>query len=213
MTRPELWDAYAATWTVLARLLTRHPDAETLARVRDPEMLAEWPLAGGPRTAEGLELLAESASQDEDVAALKDDHFKLLIGAGGAKAVPWESVYRSPDKLLFEEQTMQVRAFYRRFGLQAPDLNRRPDDHISLELEFCATLLNRALDAAEAGQDAQLYADAHDEFCREHLLVWAPEFFASLEEHAQSSFYRGIGVLGQDALDQLAAELAAPAQD
>ena len=81
---------------------------------------------------------------------------------------------------------MQVRAFYRRFGLQAPDLNRRPDDHISLELEFCATLLSRALDAAERGEDGSEYASAHDDFCREHLLAWAPEFFAAVEEHADA---------------------------
>ena len=210
MLNAQQWDAYAATWTVLARLFARHPDAETLERVRDPEMLADWPLAGGPRTAEGLALLAESAAKGEDEAVLKDDHFKLVIGAGGAKAVPWESVYRSPDRLLFEEQTMQVRAFYRRFGLQAPDLNRRPDDHISLELEFCATLLSRALDAAERGEDGSEYASAHDEFCREHLLAWAPEFFAAVEEHAQPDFYRGVGILGADALTQLASQIGDP---
>ncbi len=47
-------------------------------------------------------------------------------------------------------------------------------------------------------------------FCREHLLAWAPEFFAAVEEHAQTDFYRGVGILGADALTQLASQIGDP---
>lgn len=210
MTTPQQWDAWAATWTVLGRLFAAAPDQETLDRVRSPEMLAVWPLPGGERSAEGVALLARSADTAETAEDLRQDHFVLVVGPAKVRAVPWESVYRSREGLVFEAQTLQVRDFYRRFGLQAPRLNREPDDHISLELEFCSTLLNRALDAAEAGssQDAAAFAQAHAEFCRDHLLTWAPEFFSRVEQGADTAFYRGIGILGQDALAQVAAALA-----
>lgn len=209
MTNQDQWDAWAATWTVLGRLLASAPDQETLDRVRAAEMLAEWPLPDSERASAGLALLAQSAVDGEDAAQIKDDHFQLIVGPGKPKAVPWESVYRSNEGLVFEEQTMQVREFYRRFGLQAPRLNREPDDHISLELEFCATLLTRALEAAELdlAEKAAEFATAHAEFCAQHLLVWAPEFFANVESGAQTSFYRGIGILGQDACAKVAAAL------
>ena len=209
MTSPQQWDAWAATWTVLGRVFAAAPDQESLDRVREPEMLTEWPLAGGERTTEGLDLLAESSRAGEDAKAVYDDFFGLVIGPGKMLATPWESVYRSTEGLVFEAQTLQVREFYRRFGLQAPRLNREPDDHISLELEFCATLLTRAMDAAESGNndEADEFVAAHRDFCREHLLAWAPEFFRRVEQGATTAFYRGIGVLGQDACAQLASVL------
>jgi len=210
MTSAQDWDAWAATWTVLGRLFAASPDQDSLDRMRSAELLADWPLPDGERTTEGLALLGRSAARGETVDAVHDDHFRLVRGPGKVKAVPWESVYLSREGLVFEAQTLQVRDFYRRFGLQAPKLNREPDDHISLELEFCGTLLARALDAVEADDTdwAESYAQAHAEFCREHLLKWAPEFFKRVELGADTDFYRGIGILGQDACAQVASVLA-----
>ena len=49
---------------------------------------------------------------------------------------------------------------------------------------------------------------AHDTFCRDHLLPFAPTFFGLVEQHASTSFYRGVGVLGADAMAHLADGLA-----
>ncbi len=212
MTTPEQWDSWAATWTVLGRLLAVAPDAESIDQVRSAEMLAEWPMPGGQRTAEGIALLEQSREQAETVEAIAEDQFLLMRGPGKAKAVPWESVYLSREGLVFDAETLQVREFYRRFGLQAPRLNREPDDHISLELEFCATLLVKALDAVEADEDPTAFVEAHAEFCNDHLFRWAPEFFSRVEAGADTAFYRGIGVLGADSLAQVAAALDAANQ-
>lgn len=214
MTTAQEWDAWAATWTVLGRLFAAAPGQDSLDQIRSAEMLADWPLPGGERTDEGLALLTESATAGESAEQVYQDHFLLVVGPAKVKAVPWESVYLSAEGLVFEAQTLQVREFYRRFDLQAPRLNREPDDHISLELEFCATLLNRALDAVQAGapDDAVALIDAHAEFCRDHLFKWAPEFFRRVEHGADTAFYRGIGILGQDALAQVAAVLEVAGQ-
>ncbi len=201
---PDQLDALAATWIVLARIFAAAPDQQTFDSVRSDDLLDDWPLPVQPKTKEGLDLLRASLAEDESLQDVKDDHFTLIVGPGKMKAAPWESVYRSEEKLLFEEETLQVRQFYRRFGLQAPKLNREPDDHISLELEFCATLLTRAMDALDA-QDpdrAAGYQDAHKDFCLEHLFAWAPEFFELVESGAETKFYRGFGALGTDALAQ-----------
>lgn len=201
------WDALAAAWTVLARLVHEPPTEQELATLRAETGRGVWPLADGPRSGEGLALLGSST---EEVQAVADDHFRLFRGPGERLAVPWGSVYLSEEGLLFDEQTMAVRAAYARHGLEVPHLNRDPDDHIALELTFLATLLARALDAEEAGDTATangLLAE-HDTFCRDHLLPFAPEFFARVEQHASTHFYRGVGVLGSDAMAQLTAQLA-----
>lgn len=198
-------DAFAATWTALASVVgTECPAEQTVSVFRDPTMLAAWPLADealapvGERTKQGLELLASS---DETMQAIDDDHFQLLRGPGLPAAVPWESVHLGEEQLLFDEETFDVRRMYQRFGLQAPNLNVEPDDHISLELEFLSQLLARGM-RAEEHDDARAdeYFAAHDEFCRDHVLRWVPTFFEQLTAAAKTSFYRGIGLLGQDAL-------------
>ena len=60
---------------------------------------------------------------------------------------------------------------------------------------------------AEDAEGARTYEEAHAEFCREHLFRWAPEFFQRVEQGADTDFYRGIGILGQDACAQVAAAL------
>lgn len=207
---PERLDALAAAWTVLSRLLLAPPDAGTLTRVRDPHLLADWPLARGAgreATAAGLELLAHSAVLGEDEAAIRRDFDALFRGPDRRKAPPYESVHRSHDHLLFEAETLQVRAWYARHGLAAPRLNREPDDHVALEFEFLAALLLGALQALEEGRDddaRRMVAD-HDEFLREHPLAWVPGLMDLVGKRAATAFYRGVAALGDGTLRAAAA--------
>lgn len=198
-------DAFAATWTALASVVgTECPAEQTVSVFRDPTMLAAWPLTddaaglGGERTRSGIDALQASSETMQDI---DDDHFRLLRGPGIPAAVPWESVHLGEEQLLFDEETFDVRRMYQRFGLQAPKLNVEPDDHVSLELEFLSQLLVRGMQAEDKGDaSADEYFTAHDEFCRDHVLRWVPTFFEQLTDAAETSFYRGIGLLGQDAL-------------
>lgn len=71
----------------------------------------------------------------------RDDAMHLFGTLGRPLAEPHESVWLSREHLLFEEQTLQVRACYRRYGLGLVDQGREPDDHIGFELLFLAELL------------------------------------------------------------------------
>lgn len=197
-------DALAATWTVLAHLVREEPSDATVVTLRAEAGRGVWPLSGGPRVAEGLALLADPA---EAAGAIRDDHFHLFRGPGERLAVPWGSVHLGEESLLFGPETFAVRAAYARHGLAAPNPQREPDDHIGLELEFLATLLVRSIEADRAG-DASAAAGLraeHDAFCREHLLPFAPAFFGQVARGACTTFYRGVGVLGSDAMVRLAA--------
>lgn len=122
------------------------------------------------------------------------------------RATPYESVHRSVERLLFGEHTLQVRALYAQLGVAAPRLNREPDDHIGLELEFLATVTTAWRDATQAGDlpQAQAVLDLGGVFVRDHLLAWAPGLMDLITEHADTAFYQGVGRLGAAALDWLA---------
>lgn len=202
-------DAMAAVSTVLSRWLMSPPDAATLAAVCEPAMLAEWPLAPEGETAAGLRELARHREEGETADDVAADHMRLFVGPGHVPISPYESVHRSVEGLLFDEQTLQVRRWYHRFGLTAPREGREPDDHIALELEFVATLLGSAVDAVDAGEndDASLFAQSTAEFTAEHLGTWAPAWFGLVLAQARTPFYRGVAHLGLGLLEKLRLDL------
>lgn len=59
-------------------------------------------------------------------------------------APPYESCYRSPERVLPQASALEVREQYRNAGLAVKRLNREPDDHIGLELEFMYYLNHQA---------------------------------------------------------------------
>ncbi|MFF0745519.1 molecular chaperone [Streptomyces sp. NPDC004111] len=192
----------AAACTVLSRLLLTAPDQQVLDRLRDPGLLADWPLPPCEATDRGLVCLARSADENEDATAVTRDYNRLFVGPERLLAPPYESVHRSEDQLVFEAETFQVRAFYARFGLTAPRLGREPDDHIGLELDLVATLCIRAAEALDRTGTTRTvdFVAALREFLTGHLLAWAPDFMEMVEAHARTRFYQGVGTLGSGVL-------------
>jgi len=156
----------------------------------------------------GMELLQRWANENRSglntlqFKALQDDHLKLFVGLGKVIAPMWASVYFSEKKLLFQEQTIQVRNWYARFSLQAEKLNQEPDDHIGLEMLFISHLASLALQAIEQDDEKTLneILQAQREFLSEHLLRWGPVWAKLVKERAETDFYRGLAHLTHGAL-------------
>ncbi|MEW6969711.1 molecular chaperone TorD family protein [Trueperella pyogenes] len=202
-------DALAAAFITLGRLHLDAPDEATLAQLRT--MYHEWPLADPALadTAAGLQAWNDSFERAESVDQLRADINALYGRTATALVAPFESVHRGKDGLVFDEETLQVRAEYQQIGLQAPHLHKEPDDHIGLEFDFVAQVLVRVLDALEVGAltDANRYLDVVGRFYREHLALWAPHMLVAAREQAQTAFYRGVQALSLGALAELELEL------
>lgn len=216
MEQAELLTGQTLLFGLLGRLLYQEPDREWISSLYQQEIFAESPfapeqidiqqgLADLQAWGAGLEgLLPEAQFKD-----LQADYVRLFIGISQVLAPPWESVYFSRERLVFQQQTLEVRGWYRRFGLEVEKLNREPDDHIGLQLSFLAHLASQALAALEADQiepfDTLLKAQ-HD-FLNEHLLKWEGDWYALVLEHAQTDFYRGVARLVHGALAHTASLL------
>ncbi|MFP5346513.1 MAG: molecular chaperone [Actinomycetes bacterium] len=203
-------DELAAACSFLSRLFLAPVDEHVLAAVADPDLLADWPLERDVETRAGLSALGRAGAgpSPESLPELRRDHERLLVGPAHVVACPYESVYLSEEHLIFERQTLEVRAFYARFGLEAPRLNSEPDDHIGLELDFVAHLCLRALDALDTGDasEAATLTAAVGDFLRGHLLLWVHDCLRRLEDGAQTEFYRGVARLTRGTVQQLEAE-------
>ncbi|MDN5767890.1 MAG: molecular chaperone TorD family protein [Humibacillus sp.] len=216
-------ESHAAAWTVLSQLLGSIPADDVLDRVRDPQLLETWPLGlSDPATRRGLRLWARSRERGEAASTVEPDYRRVFHGPGRVPAPPYESVHVGVDGLVFDAETVAVRSFYRRFGLEVARVNRDPDDHVSPELELLATLAVRALDVID-----ELEAPSRDgdpavpplvvdlvqgigAFLDDHVLAWVPRFGELLSEYAQTDFVAGLGHLLVGTLRQSADVFASP---
>jgi TorA maturation chaperone TorD len=193
------------TFALLGRAFYVYPDQAWIQSLATEEVFAQAPFAETrPETVEALALLQRwsggaSPSAFDDICS---DYTRLFIGPGKVLAPPWESVYFSEDRLTFQESTLQVRGWFRRFGLESDKLHHEPDDHIGLEFEFVAHLARCALLALEQNDEARYDAtiEARRQFIAEHPGRWAAGWCEQVEKHARTDFYRGMAMLARGAV-------------
>jgi len=195
-------------YSFLSKAFYEAPDAAFIGLLASESLFNDWMLDGGEDGQTGLRLLRAVCDgwDDSQIAALKRDYERLFVGPDHLLAAPWESVYVSRDHLMFDTQTLDVRAVYQQFGMPIPNLHTEPDDHIGLELRFVAYLCSAGLNALEQGQSHLLrrFENTIHHFLVEHLLVWSDQFLANVIEHAQTDFYRGAAYLTRGCLRETA---------
>ena len=201
---------------LLGKILYTYPDMAWFQSLADEEVFTEAPIGNAqPDVQRGLALLqnwthtVRGGMSSEAFDELRADYTRLMFTGDHVLAPPWESVYFSEERMLFQEQTMQVRAWYRRFGVDAANHAHEPDDHIGLELAFVAHLAHLALVALEQNEpgDFEDVLAAQREFLSEHLLQWGGEWCDLVLIHASTDFFRGIALLTKGVFAEIAAIL------
>jgi len=126
---------------------------------------------------------------------LRRDYTRLFVGPHRLLAPPWESAYRTEERLIFQEHTLEVRQAYLEYRLRPAGDTREADDHIGLELDFMARLCDRALEHRRRGESRLLREVLADQrrFLEQHLLVWAPDFARDVIATAETEYFRGAG--------------------
>ncbi|MBE0409587.1 MAG: molecular chaperone TorD family protein [Anaerolineales bacterium] len=200
----------------IGKLLYQFPERDDIFNLVQEDIFSQLPMdTDQPEVEKGLNLLKAFTNKlrdqfsDQHFDDIRADYTRLFIGPGKVLAPPWESVYYSEERLVFQEQTLKVRAWYRRFALEAEKIHNEPDDHIGLELAFLAHLASLGLQAIENQDEGALNntLEAQRQFLREHPLKWARLWCELVDEHAQTDFYRGLALLTWGVLKEIAALL------
>lgn len=200
------------TLGLLGKILFEFPDRAWFETLASEAVFEEIPFgAEQADVKEGIALLKEwnaenkNGVSDEAFESISIDYTRLFIGPGKVLAPPWESFYFQQERVIFQEQTLQVREWYRDYGLESVKLHSEPDDHIGLELAFISHLAGLAYAALEQQEKEEFekLLDAQKQFLSEHTLQWAGGWVNQVMEHARTDFSRGIALVTKGVLTEL----------
>jgi len=190
---------------LLASLFRAEPTSELLQALRKPEMIALLKEVG-------IDFGQDLAGCGDDAALIEElsvEYAALFLGPGGHIS-PHESVHANPEGgMLMGEETVSVKRF-----IEALDLTLTEDyvglpDHLSVELDLMANLVGHEAQGWEES-DLSRVSNAvayQQDFMREHLMRWVPQFCKQVIERAELGFYRSVAKLTRDFLVSEAADL------
>lgn len=210
---PNEWQEILTGEILLLNLISRavyfYPDDKQrgwLESLAAEDVFSEAPFASDhDDTKTGLQFLqkwAEKGLTREVFEDMQVDYTRLFLGPDKVIAAPWESVYFSEERLTFQEQTLGVRSWYHRFGLEAEKIHQEPDDHIGLELLFLSHLATLGIQALNEKDEVRFKEnlEAQRGFINDHLGTWALDWCELVEENARTNFYKGMACLTRGAL-------------
>jgi len=193
-------DARCFAYQLLQKTFVAEPERGYVLSLTSSGLVQQFPfrhenalIEQGVAEADGY--LSDPANSSLDAfETLHWDYTRLCVGPNRLAAPPWESAYLNPDRLLFQQETLEVRAAYLEYCFIAPEFPHEPDDHIGFELDFMQQTSQLAAARAEQGDGDGLVAVCRDQlrFLDQHLLKWAPAFAADIVANAQTGFYRGM---------------------
>ena len=160
--------------------------------------LSKWAAADGRRELSELALKAGN-----DVLETEASYNRLCIGPGELLVPPYESVWRSGEKIMNNHFTAAVAYAYAEAGLVVnPEDNNEMADYFPNEIEFLYYLAAvHGLKVAEGNdQLAEAIAQTHDLFWAQHLGHWAKPFLETFIKESDSKFW---STFGRELLDFL----------
>ncbi|WP_010239031.1 TorD/DmsD family molecular chaperone [Clostridium arbusti] len=117
-----------------------------------------------------------------------EDYERLFFGPTRILAPPWESVYENEDRLLFGQSELQVRRFYRSFGLDV--IEREAADHLAFEVAFMSRLCS--IIDYENLEDVKKNIKGQIDFLTKHLLSWTTKWNKDVAKNSKTKFWRDI---------------------
>ncbi|AJS60427.1 TorD/DmsD family molecular chaperone [Paenibacillus sp. IHBB 10380] len=100
-----------------------------------------------------------------------------------------ESTYRGMKGKDLAECMLNIHEMYAHHGIVFNKLDHEQDDHIILELEFMAVLVERTLDTKRIRSSHLELIDSQIQFLDRHLLQWTPQLAEDISFITRSPLY------------------------
>ncbi|MBN1226507.1 MAG: molecular chaperone TorD family protein [Deltaproteobacteria bacterium] len=141
-----------------------------------------------------------SENEGEILEDLSIEYTRLFINCyEGIVAVPYESFYKSFDKSVMGEVSVEVSQFYKTYGLEVSEEFTDPPDHIAVEMEFMTYLITKEIQTMDSSVDdlkTKFYHTGQRNFLKKHLSTWGELFFSKVLTNTENIFWREAAGLG-----------------
>ena len=157
----------------------------------DPEM------AQGAREVERALRHPHSGLREE----LAVDYAHTFLAAGSTKdeerAVPYESVFTSEERLLMGPARQSVYKTMLKEGVLPDESLHVPEDHIAFECEFMAHMAENSVKALKDKkvEETMRCVAVQQDFRQEHLANWIDDLHAAVLKTGRTRFYRGVATM------------------
>ena len=191
-------------YDLLRRLLIEEPTPALLNFLQQQDLATLFPAIADANFSSALERVQHALAGEPFITGdsafenLHWDFTRLFIGPETPPAPPWESVYVSRDKLLFQRCTQEVKQVYQSCGLTMSDDDGEAPDHIGFELDFLYQQSQSVAEALHSGaslQSVMLSLLRQRDFLQQHTLAFCDAFSHNVKTHAETDFYCGIAQL------------------
>jgi len=162
----------------LASGLFNQPDAERIATLHQlvTDILAKNTLDNAFHTS--LKQLETVLHYDDD---MQPEYSRLFVLATPrVEAQPFGSYWLEENKQLMGETTVEIKKMMAEYGIVVTEQSGFLPDHITIELEFMAFLVNSHNDISQSHRSILL---------KKHLSCWIPPFLETLRQQHPSPFY------------------------
>lgn len=182
-------------YSLLHQLIGAEPTMEMLEAAVGKESFQVISLFEGEENTAALmlkEALLPLRQMDRSILdRIRQEYTDLFIGPRELIAPPWESVYLTRERALFQASTLAVRQWYQQHGFLPAGYPRHPDDHISLMMHFLALLSGEALACFREDRfDAyQNNLESQKLFIENHLMNWLPRYAKDMKQAETALLY------------------------
>ena len=160
------------------------------------EAPGEMELAPGEHRPSQLDLMPVVAALDRPREELVEQHQRLFGLLIAKTAPPYETEYCHSTLTFYRSQQLaDIAGFYRAFGLEQSRGEPERQDHIAVELEFMAHLIERerfATSNPELQEKAALCREAQRKFFEAHLAWWTPAFAQLMARGAPEGLFPAV---------------------
>jgi TorA maturation chaperone TorD len=194
-----LVDPQSGSWEQLSEPRSQRLVRSAATLIRQLKSAIADPLSPGERPLKDLHPAAVFSRLPGSAAELNGEYERTfgLLSVGPCPACETEYIH---GKFTFQrsQDMADVSGFYAAFGLARSNLYFERHDHIAIELEFMARLLNLERQAEESRdvnstERAEICRQAEARFLEEHLAWWAPAFARLLARETSDGFYAAVG--------------------
>lgn len=188
----------AETYRFLSQMLFRELTAEAIEEVAAIQFPED---AGNEHLNEGYRLVRRyfRFSAADRRTQLACEYARIFLAAGvyvksDRTAIPYESVFTSPERIMMQDSRDDVVRCFRRDGFKVDPQLHEPEDHLAFELEYLSVMCERAAEYAQADDESQLNEclERVVSFLDSHVLNWLPSLAEAAREFAKLAFYPGM---------------------